>query len=45
MTIAEAFATLQDPRQAKKVKHHLMDILMLTLCSLISGAQSYTNLR
>lgn len=44
MTIAEAFAPLHDPRQAGKVEHHLMDILMLTLCGLISGAQSYTDI-
>lgn len=44
MTIAEAFAPLDDPRQAGKVEHHLMDILMLTLCGLVSGAQSYTDI-
>jgi predicted transposase YbfD/YdcC len=44
MTIAEAFAPLRDPRQAGKVEHHLMDILLLTLCGLISGGQSYTDI-
>ena len=44
MTITEAFAPLHDPRQAGKVEHHLMDILLLTLCGLVSGAQSYTDI-
>ena len=43
-TIEEAFAPLADPRQAGKVEHRLMDILLLTLCGLLSGAQSYTDI-
>jgi len=44
LAIEEAFATLQDPRQAGKVEHRLMDILILALCGLLSGAQSYTEI-
>jgi hypothetical protein len=44
LTIEEAFAPLQDPRQAEKVEHRLMDILILALCGLISGAQRYTKI-
>lgn len=44
MTIAEAFAPLKDPRQAGKIEHHLIDILMLTICGLVSGAQRYTDI-
>jgi predicted transposase YbfD/YdcC len=44
LAIEEAFAPLQEPRQAGKVEHRLMDILILALCGLLSGAQSYTEI-
>jgi DDE_Tnp_1-associated len=44
LAIEEAFAPLQDTRQAGKVEHRLMDILILALCGFISGAQSYTEI-
>jgi hypothetical protein len=44
LAIEEAFAPFQDSRQAGKVEHRLTDILILALCGLISGSQSYTEI-
>ena len=38
---AEVFADLDDPRRSYLVRHRLGDILMLTLCATISGAESF----
>ncbi|EMX69210.1 DDE_Tnp_1-associated family protein [Escherichia coli Envira 8/11] len=35
----EHISIILDYRQARKVKHKLFDILLLTICALISGAE------
>jgi predicted transposase YbfD/YdcC len=38
---AEVFADLDDPRRSYLVRHRLDDILLLTLCATICGAESF----
>jgi predicted transposase YbfD/YdcC len=44
LSIREAFSPLEDPRQAVKVEYPLMDILIIALCGILSGAQGYTEI-
>ena len=41
MSLVEHFATLEDPRIERKKLHDLMDILVLTICATISGAEGW----
>ena len=43
-TIHEAFSELDDPRQAVKVEHPLINILFITLCGILCGADSWTEI-
>ncbi len=38
------FAALRDPRQAAKVLYPLAEILLLTLCATISGADDFVEI-
>jgi hypothetical protein len=40
-TIIEHFATLTDPRIDHTKRHHLLDILTIALCAIISGADEW----
>ena len=40
-SISRHFATLADPRDAKKVEHRLVDILTITLCAVVCGADDW----
>lgn len=40
-SISEHFATLTDPRTARGREHRLMDILTITLCAVICGADDW----
>jgi predicted transposase YbfD/YdcC len=40
-SISEHFATLPDPRDGKKTEHLLVDILTITLCAVICGADDW----
>jgi predicted transposase YbfD/YdcC len=40
-SISEHFATLPDPRDGKKTEHLLVDILTVTLCAVICGADDW----
>jgi hypothetical protein len=40
-TIIAHFATLTDPRVERTKEHHLLDILTLALCAIISGADEW----
>lgn len=44
LSLAEAFSPLHDPRQSWKVEHQLLDIIVISLCGLLCGAQSYTDI-
>ncbi|GAB5520986.1 MAG: ISAs1-like element ISEc1 family transposase [Rhodothermales bacterium] len=41
-SIAHHFDSLDDPRRTRSVQHSLHDILVITLCALICGADSFT---
>jgi len=40
--LAAHFAVMKDPRKAKGKQHRLRDIMMLTICAVICGADSFT---
>ncbi len=40
-SISEHFATLSDPRDARKTGHRLVDILTITLCAVVCGADDW----
>jgi predicted transposase YbfD/YdcC len=44
LSLEEAFAPLNDPRQAVKVEYPLIEILAIALCETISGAHGYTEI-
>ena len=41
LSLARHFAELPDPRLDRTKKHHLSDILIITLCATIAGADSW----
>lgn len=40
--IKDSFSTIKDPRIDRKKRHSLTDILVLTICAMLSGAEGYT---
>jgi predicted transposase YbfD/YdcC len=40
-SIVEHFRTLEDPRIARTRKHHLLDILVIALCTLLTGGEGF----
>ena len=38
-TLLAPFATLEDPRIDRTKHHHLLDIIFIALCAVVSGAQ------
>jgi len=45
LSIVNHFSSLRDPRQAHKTAHSLMDILILTLCAVLSGADTWVDVQ
>jgi len=41
MKIGDCFSTVTDPREQWKIEHSLEDILVITICAVISGADSW----
>lgn len=41
LSLQEAFASLEDPRVERHKRHKLIDIMVLTICSVISGAEGW----
>ena len=41
LSIQEAFASLEDPRIERHKRHKLIDIIVLTICAVISGAEGW----
>ena len=35
------FATLEDPRVERNQRHNFMDIILLTICAVVSGAEGW----
>ena len=40
-SILHHFSTLEDPRMDRQKKHQLQDILLITLCAVICGADNW----
>jgi hypothetical protein len=40
-SLQEAFDSLEDPRVERHKRHQLLDIIVLTLCAVISGAEGW----
>ena len=40
----EYFAGLTDTRQAKKVKHNLLEIIVMTICAVIAGCEAWEDI-
>ncbi|MFM7887371.1 MAG: transposase family protein, partial [Pseudanabaena sp.] len=38
------FASLRDPRAAHSILHKLMDILIITICAVICGADNFVEI-
>jgi predicted transposase YbfD/YdcC len=41
LSLQESFSSLEDPRVERHKKHKLLDILILTICAVISGAEGW----
>jgi len=39
---SQHFTDLKDPRQTAKISYSLLDVLFLTLCAIIYGAEGFT---
>jgi hypothetical protein len=42
--VGEEFSTLEDPRCGGKVEHRLIDILVIAICAVIAGAESWEDI-
>ena len=42
--LMENFSTLEDPRCAAKVEHQLIDILVIAVCAVLAGAESFEDI-
>ena len=40
-SIVEHFQTLEDPRIARTKKHSLLDILVIAVCTLLTGGEGF----
>ena len=41
LSIVERFVTLEDPRTGHARRHELLDIIVITLCAVICGADNW----
>jgi hypothetical protein len=41
LRLQEAFSSVEDPRVERNKRHQLMDIIILTICAVISGAEGW----
>jgi predicted transposase YbfD/YdcC len=44
ISLSDYFAVLPDPRMAKKIDHKLLDILIITICAVLSGANEWVTI-
>jgi predicted transposase YbfD/YdcC len=40
-SLEKHFEGLEDPRSASRIEHHLMDIVLITICAVICGAEDW----
>jgi hypothetical protein len=45
MSIAEHFGRLTDPRMEERIEHRLLDIIVIAICGVICGADSWGRLK
>lgn len=43
-TIGEHFSSMTDPRNINKSDHKLLDIVSITICAVICGADTFTEI-
>jgi hypothetical protein len=43
-SIVTHFQSLEDPRIARTKKHHLLDILVIALCTLLTGGEGFQDM-
>lgn len=43
-SIVTHFQALEDPRIARTKKHNLLDILVITLCTLLTGGEGFQDM-
>ncbi|MEI6709187.1 MAG: transposase family protein, partial [Methylococcales bacterium] len=41
LSLQEAFSSVEDPRVERNKRHQLMDIIILTICAVINGAEGW----
>jgi len=44
LTISDYFGEIQDPRIERTKRHKLIDIVTITICAVISGADTYVEI-
>jgi len=44
LSLAEVFVGIHDPRQAKKVEHDLVELLVVAVCAVLSGADDFVEI-
>ena len=44
LSIADVFVGIRDPRQAKKVEHDLVELLVIAVCSVLAGADDFVEI-
>ena len=43
--ISEFFSDIKDPRVDRRKRHKLLDIITITICAVISGIESWTEIQ
>jgi len=43
-TLIESLSIIQDPRMDRTKKHELIDIMVIAICSVIGGSDSWTDI-
>jgi predicted transposase YbfD/YdcC len=44
LNMAEVFVGIRDPRQAKKVEHNLVELLVVAVCGVLAGADDFVQI-
>ena len=44
LTMVERFGMLEDPRTGHAIRHELLDIIVITLCAVICGADNWVEI-
>ena len=44
LRMADVFVGLRDPRQAKKVEHNLVELLVIAVCGVLAGADDFVEI-